>query len=93
MGDETRLSLVGRLCEGVPRSISQLSEDSPITRQAITKHLRTLEGVGLVRSLRQGRETLFEFIPGPLVAMREYLDLVSKQWDGTLSRLKVFVEK
>src|SRR5438046_2689859 len=43
LGDETRLSLVAKLCGGRPHSISQLTEGSKLTRQAITKHLRVLE--------------------------------------------------
>ncbi|MFI5128326.1 MAG: helix-turn-helix domain-containing protein, partial [Candidatus Acidiferrales bacterium] len=43
LGDKTRLSLVAQLCGGQPRSISQLTRGSRLTRQAITKHLRVLE--------------------------------------------------
>lgn len=92
LSDETRLSLVARLCGGEPRSISQLTEGSKLTRQAITKHLQVLETVGIVHSVRTGRENLFEFDPEPIEGIKEYLDLVSGQWDQTLSRLKSFVE-
>src|SRR5262245_34424194 len=88
LGDQTRLSLIAKLCEGQPCSIAQLTEDSKLTRQAITKHLRVLERVGIVHSTRTGRESLFEFNPEPIEELRSYLDLVSKQWDQTLSRLK-----
>jgi DNA-binding transcriptional ArsR family regulator len=92
LGDETRLALVAQLCGGKPRSISQLTEGSKLTRQAITKHLRVLERVELVRSVRAGRERLFELDPEPMEEIKKYLDLVSKQWDQALSRLKSFVE-
>ena len=92
LGDETRLSLVAKLCGGQPHSISQLTEGSKLTRQAITKHLRVLENVGLVHSVRTGRESRFEFDPEPMEEIKEYLDFVSKQWDQALSRLKSFVE-
>ncbi len=92
LGDETRLSLVAKLCGGQPRSISQLTKGSKLTRQAITKHLRVLEGVGIVHSVRTGRESRFEFDPEPMEEMKKYLDLVSVQWDQALSRLKSFVE-
>ena len=93
LGDETRLSLVAQLCGGQPRSISHLTRGSKLTRQAITKHLRVLEGAGVVRSVRSGRESLFEFRPEPLGELKKYLDLVSEQWDQALSRLKSFVER
>jgi DNA-binding transcriptional ArsR family regulator len=92
LGDKTRLSLVARLCRGQPRSISQLTEGSKLTRQAITKHLRVLESAGIVHSTRSGRESLFELDPEPMQEIKKYLDLVSEQWDQALSRLKSFVE-
>ena len=92
LGDETRLLLVARLCDGQPLSISQLTEGSKLTRQAITKHLRVLERADIVHSVRAGRETLYEFDPEPIEEMKKYLDLVSTQWDQALARLKSFVE-
>jgi DNA-binding transcriptional ArsR family regulator len=93
LGDETRLSLVTKLCGGQRYSISQLTQGSKLTRQAITKHLRVLESVGIVRSVRKGRESRFEFVPQPIEGIKEYLDSVSEQWDQALSRLKSFVEE
>jgi DNA-binding transcriptional ArsR family regulator len=93
LGDETRLRLVGTLCRGQPRSISRLTEGSELSRQAMTKHLRVLEGAGLVHSARRGREILFMLAPGPIEAARDCLAMVSWQWDQALSRLKAFVEK
>jgi DNA-binding transcriptional ArsR family regulator len=92
LGDQTRLSLVATLCGGQPRSISQLTEGSNLTRQAITKHLRVLQHAGIVRCQRAGRESLFEFNPEPIDAMKRYLDAISLQWDHALSRLKALVE-
>jgi DNA-binding transcriptional ArsR family regulator len=93
LGDKTRLSLVAKLCRGQPYSISQLTKGSKLTRQAISKHLRALESVGIVHSVRTGRESLFEFDPQPIEEIKGYLDLVSEQWDQALSRLKAFVER
>ena len=92
LGDETRLLLLARLCEGRPVSISRLTEGSKLTRQAITKHLQVLESAGIVHGVRRGRESLFEFRPQPIEEIKKYLDLVSAQWDQALSRLKSFVE-
>jgi DNA-binding transcriptional ArsR family regulator len=92
LGDETRLLLIASLSTAQPRSISQLTQGHKLTRQAITKHLRILESAGIVRGERSGRQSLFEFDPRPLKEIREYLDLVSAQWDQALSRLKSFVE-
>ncbi|HEY1758144.1 MAG TPA: metalloregulator ArsR/SmtB family transcription factor [Bryobacteraceae bacterium] len=92
LGDATRLALVSKLCGGQPRSISQLTEGSRLTRQAITKHLQVLQKARIVHSVRSGRESLFEFDPKPIDEIKQYLDFVSQQWDQTLSRLKSFVE-
>ena len=81
------------LAAGNPRSISQLTSGSRLTRQAITKHLRVLESVGIVHNIRAGRESLFEFNSQPIDGARKYLELVSKHWDHGLARLKAFVEK
>jgi DNA-binding transcriptional ArsR family regulator len=92
LGDETRLALIGHLSSGPPRSISRLAEGSALTRQAITKHLRVLEGAGIVRSVRVGRENRFAFRPEPIDELRAYLDRVSTHWDNALGRLKSLVE-
>jgi DNA-binding transcriptional ArsR family regulator len=93
LGDETRLSLIARLCQASGQSITQLAEGSKLTRQAVTKHLQVLERVGLVRSVRKGRETLFEFDAAPIETMTQYLDLVSTQWDKKLTDLQSFLDE
>jgi DNA-binding transcriptional ArsR family regulator len=92
LGDATRLALVTRLSSGQPHSISQLTEGSRLTRQAITKHLRVLARAGIVRCTQSGREMLYQFQPQPVLEMQAYLEQVSHQWDHALARLKTFVE-
>jgi DNA-binding transcriptional ArsR family regulator len=87
------MSRMPGLATGAPQSISELTDGTNLTRQAITKHLRVLEGAGLVRNVRAGRESRFEFEPQPIEQAKAYLDLVSEQWDQTLARLKSFVER
>jgi DNA-binding transcriptional ArsR family regulator len=93
LGDATRLNLVARLCAGGPLSISRLTEGTDVTRQAITKHLNVLEGAGLVRGIRMGRERLWEVERRQLEEARRFLDLISQQWDEALGRLKLTVER
>jgi DNA-binding transcriptional ArsR family regulator len=93
LGDETRLLLLARLASGQQYSISDLTQGSTLTRQAITKHLRVLERVKIVHGVKSGRENLFELDPRPLLQAKDYLDQVSEQWDQALGRLKLFVEK
>ena len=93
LGDETRLAIVTVLSDGEPRSIARLTEGTELTRQAVTKHLRVLEGAHIVRSIRAGRENLFELDPGPIREVREYAEMVSAHWDRALERLRRMVEK
>ena len=92
LGDPTRLSLLNRLSDGQARSIARLSDDTALTRQAVTKHLRVLQRAGLVESRKAGRESRFGYRPETLMSARAYLEAVSAQWDGALGRLKVLVE-
>jgi DNA-binding transcriptional ArsR family regulator len=73
-------------------SITRLTAGTDVTRQAVTKHLQILAGAGLVRGRRQGRQSLWELEPRRLDAARRYLDLISKNWDDTLGRLKAALE-
>jgi DNA-binding transcriptional ArsR family regulator len=92
LGDATRLGLLGRLAKGEAQSISRLAEGSPLTRQAVSKHLAVLEGAGLVRRKREGRESLYAMRPERLRDAFSYLDDVAQQWEDALGRLKSFLE-
>ena len=92
LGDETRLNLVSRLCTKGPQSISQLTEGSNVTRQAVTRHLDVLGRAGLVHDMRRGRERIFDLDTKQLDEAVRFLDHISRQWDDALARLKKFVE-
>ncbi|MEM9572054.1 MAG: metalloregulator ArsR/SmtB family transcription factor [Pseudomonadota bacterium] len=91
LGEPIRLQLLDQL--GERRSISQLAKDLPISRQAVTQHLRVLERSRLIESHRSGRETHFVARPDRLVEAKSWLDDVTQQWDNTLARLKRFAEE
>src|SRR5262245_35138510 len=93
LGDVTRLAVLTKLMSGEPQSISRLTAGTRLSRQAVTKHLRVLEGVGVVRGERSGREALFKLEPRPIDDARKYLEAVSKQWDQALERLRSFVDE
>ena len=92
LGDETRFGLLIRLSTRGPESIASLRGKSPVSRQAITKHLVVLSEAGLVRSSRRGRERIWELEPKRLADAHDYLDRISRQWDDALDRLRSFVE-
>lgn len=93
LGDGTRLGLIARLSAGGERSIVQLGEGLTISRQAVAKHLDVLHGAGLVHRRKNGREVHYALRRDAIAAARLWLDQVERQWDGTLSRLKAFVEE
>lgn len=93
LGDPQRLALVDELATGGERSIHQLGSGAAISRQALTKHLRVLEGAGLVRATRFGREVRFQLERAAIADAERFLGLVARQWDEALVRLKQQVEQ
>jgi DNA-binding transcriptional ArsR family regulator len=92
LGDETRMRLIAALCAGGALSITQLTDGTDITRQAVTKHLQVLADAGLVSDIKIGRERRWEFEPARLDAARDALEQIAQQWDRALHRLKTLVE-
>lgn len=93
LGDATRLRLVTVLCVGGAVSIAQLTATTDVTRQAVTRHLQVLADAGLVKDLKIGRERLWQFDPQQLEEARRSLELIARQWDQALGRLKRAAEK
>ena len=92
LGDPTRLKLVAVLCAGGAFSIAQLTANTDISRQGVTKHLQVLAEAGVVRDLKQGRERLWQLDPLQIEEARRTLDVIGKQWEAALGRLKAFIE-
>jgi DNA-binding transcriptional ArsR family regulator len=92
LGDQTRLRLVAVLCAGGALSIAQLTAGTDITRQAVTKHLQVLAHARLVRDIKSGRERLWQFDPAQLHEARRSLELIGRQWEHALGKLKRAVE-
>ena len=93
LGDETRISLVRKLCDDGASSATTLSNGEKVTRQAIVKHLQVLEGAGLVTHEKRGREVLFLIETRRLDEARLFLDNVSAAWDRAIDRLRLMVEE
>ena len=93
LGDETRLSLVAKLCRRAAAFDLSAHRRAPgLPGRRSPSIFACWRGREIVHSVRTGRESLFEFDPEPIEEIKEYLDLVSAQWDQALSRLKSFVE-
>lgn len=92
LSDSTRLQLVSQLSREGPQSISALAKETPISRQAVTKHLQELEKSGIAESRRDGRKRIFELQPDKLAIIHHHLNQISQQWDKTLARLEAYIE-
>lgn len=93
LGDPTRLRLVSRLCDDGPLSIAQLTADTRLTRQAVTKHLKVLEDAGLAAAERRGREQQWRIDAARIAETRRHLDTIAAQWDRAIGRLARHVER
>ncbi len=74
-------------------SISQISGQFQISRQGVTKHIKTLEGAGLLQIKDQGRERYCFANPQPLEEVQKWLQFYDKFWDDSLQRLENYLDK
>lgn len=81
LADPRRRALLERLGREGPTSASALSADDDISRQAIAKHLKTLEEAGLVHRTRNGREVCFAADPHQLSATGRWLQRIAQRWE------------
>ena len=91
LGDETRWSILAALGEG-DASASALAGRLPVTRQAITKHLSVLQEVGLVDTVRVGREVQYRVIGAQLSETARRLDRIGAEWEHRLTAIKRIAE-
>jgi DNA-binding transcriptional ArsR family regulator len=87
LGDPTRRALIEQLARVGPVSASMLALDYDLTRQAIVKHLASLQAAGIVSSERHGNEVRYGLRPGALEGAAEWLERVGSQWDRRLVAL------
>jgi DNA-binding transcriptional ArsR family regulator len=81
LGDRTRREIVERLRDG-PLPVGRLAERLTVGRPAVSKHLRVLEGAGVVEHQRVGTRNLYALAPAGLVALQQWL---VDTWDQTLA--------
>ena len=93
LGDETRLRLVAYLSAAGPSSTATLTANVDVTRQAVAKHLRVMKDAGLVTSIYQGRDSVWQIEPTQLTEAQRCLELICARWDKAIDRLKAMVEQ
>ncbi len=88
LADPTRRLLVERLLKRGPATATTLAETTPLTRQAVLKHLQVLEAAGLLAHERSGREVRYRVTPQPLASGVAWILDTAGQWDRRLERLR-----
>lgn len=88
LGDPTRRTVFERLREG-PLSVGELARDLPVSRPAVSQHLRVLKQAGLVRERREGTRNFYSVDGDGLAELRTYFEGF---WDETLAAFKAAAE-
>jgi DNA-binding transcriptional ArsR family regulator len=88
LGDPTRRTVFERLREG-PRSVGELARGLPVSRPAVSQHLRVLERAGLVRARRDGTRNFYSVNGDGLEELRAYFEGF---WDEALAAFKAAAE-
>src|SRR5260370_38720560 len=91
LADPTRRAVLDLLRRG-SQPAGQIAEAFPVSRPAISKHLRLLRRAHLVREHREGRNRVYELNPEPLRAVDAWIDQYRVLWPASLNNLKAFVE-
>jgi DNA-binding transcriptional ArsR family regulator len=88
LGDPTRRAIFEQLRSG-PRSVGELASSLPVSRPAVSQHLRVLSEAGLVAAERDGTRRLYRVAPQGVAELRDY---VNGFWDEVLAEFKQRVE-
>jgi DNA-binding transcriptional ArsR family regulator len=88
LADPTRRAVFERLREG-PRPVGEIAEGLPVSRPAVSQHLRVLKEAGLVSERRDGTRRLYRIDPAGVAAIRDYFDAF---WTDALAAFKAAAE-
>ncbi|MBN2980912.1 MULTISPECIES: ArsR/SmtB family transcription factor [Cohnella] len=91
IADPTRRSMLSLLADR-ELPVTAISGHYPMSRTAVSKHLRVLADAGLVKERKVGRETRYRLEPDPLLELKRWLSYFELYWDNKLSALKRMVE-
>src|SRR6266699_5204482 len=91
LADPTRRAVLDLLRRG-SQPAGQIARAFPVSRPAISKHLRLLRRAHLVQERREGRHRVYTLNPGPLKAVDSWLEQYRVFWRANLAGLKTFVE-
>ncbi|HEX9645324.1 MAG TPA: metalloregulator ArsR/SmtB family transcription factor [Acidimicrobiia bacterium] len=87
LADRTRLAVLQAVARHGEVTATALAAEMPVTRQAVAKHLSTLEAAGLVAGARAGREVRYHAVGEPLADTARWVAELGAEWDDRLARL------
>ena len=90
VADPTRRAILARLADGEAR-VTDLAADFPISLNSTSKHIRVLEGAGLVQRTVRGREHFLRLEGAPLADAADWIQHYQRFWDERLAALDAFV--
>jgi DNA-binding transcriptional ArsR family regulator len=90
LGDPTRREIFERLADDGPRAVGELADTLPVSRPAVSQHLKVLKEAGLVTDSPQGTKRVYSVDPAGIAALRAYLD---RFWDKALNNFKELAER
>lgn len=91
LADPTRRAILDMLRKGA-QPVNEIARSFPVSRPAVSKHLRLLREADLVTGSKDGRRQLYRINPAPLAALDQWLEDYRRFWQHSLSRLKTFAE-
>jgi DNA-binding transcriptional ArsR family regulator len=89
LGDRTRRAIFELLSSG-PRAVGEIADELPVSRPAVSQHLRVLKEAGLVTERRNGTRRIYRLDPDGLAEVRDYFD---RFWDAALAEFKAAAER
>lgn len=92
IGDPTRRRMLDLLLSGGAGTATSLSEQLPVSRQAVAKHLAVLDRAGLVHAVTAGRERRFQITEAQFGRAVAQLTAVGSAWDARLARIQRIAE-
>ena len=92
LSDPTRIEIMDRVAMGTELTVTQLANVMPITRQAISRHVKTLEAAGLLTQVKDGRAHIYRAHLDPLGDASDWLAERSVSWRNALDRLSAYLD-
>lgn len=93
LSHSSRRAIIARLSSEGPARVTEIAEPFDMSLNAVSKHLKVLEGAGLIRRTKVGRDHLITFDPEPLKEVARWIHAYEKFWTQHLDRLEAYFDE